>query len=55
MMTKEQHEEYDRAALRVGVTPVYEEDGLIMVFGDIDDGEGYTIWKGRCVGVFMGW
>ncbi len=55
MLSKETGEGYDRTALRIGTTPAYDEYGLIMVFGDIDDGVGYTVWVGRCVGVFMGW
>ncbi len=54
-LTQAQHDRYNRIAQSIGVTPAYEEDGTLMVFGDPDDEDSYTVWEGRCAGVFMSW
>ncbi|TFK85715.1 hypothetical protein K466DRAFT_600924 [Polyporus arcularius HHB13444] len=54
-LTQAQHDRRNRAARAIGATPAYEEDGTLVVFGDRDDDDSYTVWEGRCRGVFMGW
>lgn len=55
VLSQSQHDRFNRIARSIGVTPAYDEDGTLLVFGDPEGGDAYTVWEGRCVGVFITW
>lgn len=55
-MSRRLLKECDGLALSLGITPVFNQHGLIIAIGK-PEGKGrvYVVWIGRAIGLFYNW
>lgn len=52
----EQIRHWDRVALELGPTPIYDDNGQIVPIGEPVKGKQiYVVWRGRAIGIFNNW